>query len=182
MWSCVCKSPSKFGNYLNVLFKKIFVIWNSNTVLCSHLSISIGDEELWIDRLPPVTNVRFSACGKISLQVWWFLATSVDTVVWSTLLGFGLLLIVNVKTLPEKKNSTNSTVLLYECSQSLDISSCFNLLGDFTGLPVASCRFAWTHTLKHNQKPWKIRHFIWFLQQTGFSKLKETGKKYFWWI
>lgn len=119
------------------------------------------------------------SCRKITLQVWRFLVTSVDTVVWSTLLGFVLLLIVNVKHC--LKNSTNSTVLLYECSQNLGISSCFSLPGELTRthtvLPVSSCRFASTHTLKHSQKPAKF--FTFDLISTTNSACEDRGNRQF---
>lgn len=55
MCSCVCESPSKSGNFLKgfIYFKDFILIQISNTVLCSHLGVSVGDE-LFNDRLPPV--------------------------------------------------------------------------------------------------------------------------------
>lgn len=57
MCSPVCESPSKSGSYLDIWFyRKLvclfvwFLIKNSNTVLCSHLSISEKDEELCNER------------------------------------------------------------------------------------------------------------------------------------
>lgn len=45
MCSLVCESPSKSGSYLKMFYLFKVFIQISNTLLCSHLSISERDEE-----------------------------------------------------------------------------------------------------------------------------------------
>ena len=111
---------------------KIF-IQISNTVLCSHLSISERDEELCNDWLinmrltqhhPPVFYchmlslynwIRCLQMNNHTSLFWQFLTASVDSQLYNKLELFGLWMLYVAW------QYTTSTVLTYECSQNLDI-------------------------------------------------------------